>query len=245
MDLTCCLLVWATLAADPEWVIRREFKADEAHQAAAADEKFFYAVSSTQVAKYDRETGKRIAVSTGPAKHLNSGFVLEGKLYCAHSNYPAMPELSEIKVCDLTTMELTTVRDFGDFGGSLTWVVRSGEHWWCNFARYGAKNSETFLVRFDHAWKETGRWTYPREVVRELGSYSISGGVWREKELYVTGHDDPVLFVLRLPKDGAVLELVGKQRAPFTGQGIANDPRGGLVGIRRDRKLVVFADEKR
>ncbi|GIS59395.1 MAG: hypothetical protein CM1200mP2_16200 [Planctomycetaceae bacterium] len=52
------------------------------------------------MAKYDRTTGRRIATSTGQAKHLNSGFPWRGRLLCAHSNYPTTPEKSEIKVLD-------------------------------------------------------------------------------------------------------------------------------------------------
>jgi oligopeptidase B len=216
--------------------------APEANQAAAADEHFVYAIDNTQVAKYDRTTAKRLAVSTGPAKHLNSGFLWEGRLYCAHSNYPRTPELSEIKVLDVKTMELATFKDFGNYGGSLTWAIRHDGHWWCNFARYGADNGQTFLVKFDDAWKVKGRWTYPREVTRELGRYSISGGIWRDGAILVTGHDDAVLFRVRIPKDGAVLEYVDKQSAPFTGQGIAHDPKtGGLVGIQRGKRQVIFA----
>jgi endonuclease/exonuclease/phosphatase family metal-dependent hydrolase len=47
---------------------------------------------------------------------------------------------------------------------------------------------------------------------------------------------------LRVPKEGRVLELLGSEAVPFTGQGIAHDPRtGGLVGIHRARKQIVFA----
>ena len=39
-----------------------------------------------------------------------------------------------------------------------------------------------------------------------------------------------------------MLESVGKQSIPFTGQGIAHDPKtGGLVGINRAKRQVVFA----
>src|SRR5688572_23860708 len=72
--------------------------APEANQAAAADKHFVYAINDSQIAKYHRQTGERLAVSSGPAKHLNSGFIWQGRLYCAHSNYPRTPELSEIKV---------------------------------------------------------------------------------------------------------------------------------------------------
>ena len=240
--LTVCRDQHAQSSAPQAWTATGTLAADEAFQAAAADEKFVYAITNSQVAKYDRLTKKRVAVSTGEAKHLNSGFLHGGKLYCAHSNYPQTPERSEIMVLDLETMKLSTFKDFGNFGGSLTWAVYHDDHWWCNFARYRDDNKQTFLVKFEPEWKEKARWTYPAEVIRELGRNSLSGGIWRDGELLVTGHDDPVLFQIRLPKKGSVLELVGKQSIPFTGQGIAHDPKtGGLVGINRAKRQVVFA----
>ncbi|MEW4530717.1 endonuclease/exonuclease/phosphatase family protein [Maioricimonas sp. JC845] len=243
----CLLLFWMTVPAVAEtpaagWTETGTLAAPEAFQAAAAEGRFVYAIASRQIAKYDRSTGQRVAVSTGEAKHLNSGFFHDGKLYCAHSNYPQTPEQSQIRVLDVDTMELSTAHDFQDYGGSLTWVLRRDGHWWCNFARYGEQNGKTFFAKFDDDWKELARWTYPAEVIAQLGRYSLSGGVWDGDELLVTGHDDPVLFRLRLPEKGNVLEFIGSEAAPFSGQGIAHDPvTGGLVGIRRAAREVVFA----
>jgi hypothetical protein len=215
----------------------------EAAQAAAADEQFVYAISSTAVAKYDRATGARLAVSTGEAKHLNSGFLWEGKLYCAHSNYPTKPEHSEIKVLDPASMVLSTFKDFGASDGSLTWVVRDGPFWWCTFAFYQADNARTRLVKFDEDWKQLAEWTYPAEVVKDLGKYSISGGVWRDGILFATGHDHRVIYRLRLPESGSVLQYVDKMRSPFPGQGIALDQKEGvIIGIDRSKKAVVFGE---
>ncbi|MDB5388192.1 MAG: Endonuclease/Exonuclease/phosphatase family protein [Planctomycetaceae bacterium] len=228
-----------------DWSFTSSLSAPEANQAAAADEKFVYAITNALIAKYDRVTGKRVAVSDGAAQHLNSGFLWEGKLFCAHSNYPMLPEQSEIKLLDLESMRLSVFKDFGDFGGSLTWAVRHDGHWWCNFARYGAENNETFLVKFDAEWNEKGHWTYPAAVIQKLGQYSLSGGIWRNGDLLVTGHDDPLFFRLRLPIQGKVLELVETQSVPFTGQGFACDTHtGGLVGINRAKRQVVFAVQK-
>ena len=166
-----------------------ELPAPEANQAAAADERCVYAIDSAVIAKYDRVTGMRVALSLGPAKHLNSGFLWNGKLYCAHSNYPQKPEKSEVMVLDPETMVLSTLQNFDEYRGSLTWVVREGRDWWCNFARYGKDNAQTVLVRLTEEWQERGAWTYPESVIKDLGQYSISGGVWRERQLLVTGHD--------------------------------------------------------
>ncbi len=224
------------------WVKAEAIKAAEATQAAAADDRYVYAIDNTKIARYDRKTHARIDVSAGEAKHLNSGYFHEGKLYCAHSNYPRTPEQSEIKVLDPTTMKLTTFHDFGNCGGSLTWCVWRDDQWWCNFARYGKNNAETFLVQFDDQWREQARWTYPQEVLAKLGTYSISGGIWREEELLVTDHDHRTIYRLRLPTKGAVLELIGEVSSPFPGQGIAVDPvTKGLIGIDRAKREVVLA----
>jgi hypothetical protein len=233
-------------AEPPGWSQVRTLDATEAFQAAAAHEGFVFAIANSQVAKYDRATGKRLAVSTGEARHLNSGFVWEGKLYCAHSNYPLVPEESEIKVLDLESMKLTTFKDFGNYGGSLTWAVKhkGDTSWWCNFARYGDDNAKTFLVQLDDQWRERGRWTYPSEALKDIGRNSFSGGIWLEDELLVTDHDNRVIYRLRLPQEGNVLEFLGKESAPFTGQGFAFDAKtGGLVGIHRAKRQVIFAEK--
>ena len=164
------------VGAGAQWKAQRKLPAPEAHQAAAADGKFVYAITSRGIAKYDRKSGKRVGLSQGSAKHLNSGFFWKGKLLCAHSNYPLKPERSEIKVLDTDSMQLTTFRDFGSAGGSLTWVLHKDGFWWCNFALYGADNHKTFLVKYDEKWKEVARWTYPAKVISQLGRHSLSGG---------------------------------------------------------------------
>jgi hypothetical protein len=227
------------------WKATSVLSAPEAVQAAAADEHFAYAVSNTQVAKYDRISGQRLAVSTSEAKHLNSAFLLDGVLYCAHSNYPQLPAKSELKALNLENMQLTTFHDFCKQQGSLTWAVFYANQWWCNFAHYGKENARTYLVKYNTEWQEQSRWVYPPAVIQKLGNYSLSGGIWLADELIVTGHDDPLVFRLRLPKSGRELEYLGEVSVPFTGQGIAFDPlTKGLVGINRAKKQMVFADSR-
>jgi hypothetical protein len=229
-------------AAGPAYVKTTVIRAPEANQAAAADERFVYAVDNAVVGKYERATGTLAARSSGAAKHLNSGFLWDGKLYAAHSNYPAKPERSEIKVLDPTSMALTTYKNFEENRGSLTWAVRRDGHWWCTFAHYGADNAKTVLVKLDNEWKERGAWTYPAAVVQDLGTMSISGGLWQGDRILATGHDHRRIYRLRLPEKGSVLELVDVVPSPFP-EGIAADPKtGGLVGIDRAKREVVFAE---
>ena len=69
---TVFLLAAQGFSLGAEWKAARKMPAPEAHQAAAADKDFVYAITSRAVAKYDRKTGQRVAVSTGAARHLNS-----------------------------------------------------------------------------------------------------------------------------------------------------------------------------
>ncbi|HEV7405847.1 MAG TPA: hypothetical protein VGO11_23080 [Chthoniobacteraceae bacterium] len=237
------LLSFAAHAAEVKQV--SSLPAPEANQAAAADEHFVYAIDSAKVGKYDRATGGRVAVSTGPAHHMNSGFLWEGKLLCAHSNFPQKPEQSQIMALDPATMVLGVFKDFGASGGSLTWVVREGDAWWCTFAFYGAANARTRLVKFDADWKQLAEWTYPPAVISDLGRMSISGGVWHGGQLLTIGHDKRTIYRLRLPAQGSVLELIDTIPCPFPGQGLAIDAKTGeLVGIDRDKRQVVFGELK-
>lgn len=224
------------------WRETASLPADEAYQAAAADGRHVYAIGNRTIGKYDRKTGQRVAISSGNATHLNSGYFWQGKLYCAHSNYPDRPERSEILVLDPQSMKLTEFHHFTGQEGSLTWAVRHDDAWWCSFAFYDADNAKSYLARFDDAWREQARWTWPGKLVAKLGRHSISGGIWQRGQLLVTDHDNPVLYRLDAPPAGGVLELVGMERAPFAGQGIAHDPlTDGLVGIVRKKKAVIFA----
>lgn len=242
-DPSECEAPGADVADAADWVVTRRLAAPEAFQAAAADERFVYAINNTSVARYDRATGKRLATSDGEAMHLNSGWLGAGKLYCAHSNYPQKPERSEIKVLDLDSMRLTTFHDFGPFNhGSLTWAVMDAGHWYCNFAHYDEQNHRTVLIRFTPDWQEVNRWHYPATVIRDLGNYSISGAVLRDGQLLATGHDKRLLYQLRIPESGDTLVHLVTVAAPFTGQGIAIDPVGdGLVGIDRGQRQILFA----
>jgi hypothetical protein len=223
------------------------FKSEHAVQAAAADEKHVYAVSSSRVAMYDWATGKLLGLSEGDARHLNSAFIWKGKVYCAHSNFPQKPETSDIRVFDPATRKLTVFHEFKDPPGSLVWNIHDGKNWWCCFAHYGkGENAKTVLLRMNNDFQEERRWTFPKAVVDDWDAMSASGGIWDGGTLLATHHHFKVLYRLRLPKEGSELELVEALTSPFPGQGIARDPKtGGLVGLDRPAKKVIFASRVR
>ncbi len=229
----------------PGWKAESELKSEYATQAAAADATRVFAVSNTKVATYDRASGKRLALSEGAAEHLNSAFLHDRKVYCAHSNYPKLPETSEIRVYDPATNKLTIFYEFKNPPGSLVWNIHDGKNWWCCFAHYGADNAKTVLIRFADGFKEEQRWTFPAKVVNDWDKMSASGGIFDGDTLLVAHHHFKVLYRLKVPKEGAELQFVEALASPFPGQGIARDPKtGGLVGIDRPEKKVIFAVEE-
>lgn len=228
------------------WIKQRAIPAKEAFQAAAAWSNFVYAIDNKVVVCYERESGRQVSRSSGSAHHLNSGVVMGEKMICAHSNFPIKPDRSDIKVLDLKSMELSTLKDFGESDGSLTWMVRYDNRWWCCFAFYGAQNHKSYLATFDDEWQELQRWFFPHELIPLMGRSSISGGLWYKGELLVTGHDNFEIYIIRVPEKGDRMEYVKSVPAPFAGQGIAYDPvTGGLIGIvRKTREIIVATQEE-
>lgn len=231
----------------------RRFSADEARQGIAADQRHLYLIDNRRIGKYDKTTGRRVGGWAGPAggaiQHLNSGVVMDGRLYAAHSNYPDRPMVSSVEVWDVESMRHVGSHSFGIHAGSLTWIDRRDGAWWVAFANYENAAGEagrgvewTVLERYDDQWRRTGGWVFPPSLVARWRPYSTSGGVWgADGRLYVTGHDAPELYVLRLPGAGAALEWVETIRGTHHGQGIARDPADPtlIYGIDRGAREAV------
>ena len=229
------------------------FAAAEAVQAVAVDEKHFYAIANQRIGKYGRQSGdletRWSATKESPLKHLNSGVIMDGRLYCAHSNYPAKPDASSIEIWDTDTLEHVGSRSFGIYEGSLTWIDRHDEAWWAVFAHYTRKgvsknNRWTSLVKFDEKWRRLSAWTFPQHVLDRFGTNSCSGGFWGDDGLiYCTGHDRGEIYRLSIPKSGSQLRFVDTIKIPITGQGIAFDAsRKQIFGINRLFRQVVVSE---
>lgn len=234
------LIVFATSlqavapATEPAPVVRR-FAAPEARQAVAVDARYFYAITNAQIGKYDKASGKKVAewrdAPDGRIKHLNSGVVVNDELWCAHSNYPQTPMASSIEVFDAKTLTHLRTQPLPDGLGSATWIDVKDDALWITFAHYAGKGGEpgkgpelTQLVRFDRRWRKQTAWKFPDAVIARWEGMSSSGGAWgMDRLLYTTGHDAKELYVLRLPKTGARLELVTIVPMESEGQGIALD----------------------
>jgi hypothetical protein len=231
------------------------FSVPEARQGIAVDSQFFYVIDSKQIAKYEKETGKIIKkwIESGDGEiiHLNSGVIVEGKLICAHSNYPGIPMTSSVEIWDAQNLEHIDSHSFGIKWGSCTWIDWYQGFWWAAFAHYNkfedinyTNNSYSTLVKFDKNWRAIEAWVYPRLLIERFDGMSNSGGSWgQDGYLYLTGHDRDEIYVVSLPSAGSVLVLKKILPIGIKGQGICWDrmQKSVLYTIRReDMQVVVF-----
>ena len=76
-----------------------------------------------------------------------------------------------------------------------------------------------------------------------MAPYSCSGGAFGDDGLlYVTGHDRPEMYPLRVPTEGgAILDYVATLSIPVEGQAIAWDPhlKRTMWGVNRATRQVV------
>jgi hypothetical protein len=229
--------------------------APEARQGIAVDGDHFYAVGTCEIGKYNKKTGELVArwqgEDDGQIIHLDSGVIIDGKLYCAHSNYPGVPMTSSVEIWDANSLQHVATHSFGILRGSCTWVDRHLGFWWAAFAHYDKLKAQTYrgteyscLIQFDDNWREIQSWTFPDSIIDLFRPMSNSGGAWGpDGMLYCTGHDRPELYIFSLPKAGSILEL--NAIVPFAGkgQGIAWDPTepGLLYGIDKDKRKVIIS----
>ena len=219
-----------------------ELSIPEANQGIAVDEQNFYAIDDRTIAKYTK-VGRLLAkwegAEDGPIIHLDSGVVIDGKLYCAHSNYRYFPMVSSIEVWDAATLEHIGSHSLGIRHGSLTWLDRIDGVWWGTFANYdrtglapdgtetnlpyGGKMN-TLLVKFDRNWQTLESWIFPNELLDRFEQMSNSGGSWGpDGVLYLSGHDPAEVYKIRFPEAGSVIEVDEVIPANIRGQGIAWD----------------------
>ena len=233
----------------------RRFSAPEAGQAAVADADFVYAINNATLAKYRKSGGERVALweggKGGPFIHLNAGVVFDGRLYCAHSNYPAVPMQSSVEIFDPATLKHVGSHSFGRTDGSLTWLDRREGKWIACFVHYGKRGGEpgrgpewTQIVEFDAEWRRLRGWMLPPDLVAHIGTrgYSVSGGAFGPRGLlYATGHDNPELYVLDFPTAGSALKWIATVPITAEGQAFGWDPAdaGLLYTIGRKTHEVI------
>jgi hypothetical protein len=163
----------------------KQFQVPEAKQGVAVDADFFYVINDHSITKHQKSDGKQVAAwqdQEGQLQHLNSGVVIKGKLYCAHSNYPESPMASSIEIFETATLKHIGNHSLGILAGSATWVDFWNDSWWVGFAHYSGKgasegkdNRWTVVVKFDKAWRQTESWLFPQPLLEKFAPKSNSG----------------------------------------------------------------------
>lgn len=233
------------------------FPAPQGVQGVAVDESSYFIVTDSKITRHDKQTGDlKKTWARGAeigANHLNSCKVYGAGLICSNSNYPQVPMASSVEFFDKESLAHRRSHSLGILIGSLTWLDRKGDDdWWAGFAHYsgeggtpGKGTSWTSLVSFDEQWRRTGGWIFPDSVIERMEPFSASGGAWGpDGLLYITGHDLPEMYVLRLPEAGSVLEHVATISIAAEGQAFSwdrsTDERIVYAVSRSTQRIIAF-----
>ncbi|MEM6522340.1 MAG: hypothetical protein AAF693_01055 [Bacteroidota bacterium] len=232
----------------------RRYEVPSSRQGVAVDDHHFYVINNASITKHRKTNGELILQwkdITGAIEHLNSGIIIDDKLYCANSNYPKSPMASSIEIFNPNDLSHIGNHSFGIMNGSATWIDRFENYWYVAFAHYTGRggteaktNAWTRLVKFDTEWRQIESWIFPEELITQFGTRSNSGGVIHRGVIYVTGHDLKKLYQLEFPRMGYKLKWVGTYPVANEGQGIAIEvveDKKLIYGIIKDEKVVVVS----
>ncbi len=228
----------------------RRLPAAEANQGVAVDAEHYFAIADAAIGKYRKADGALVERWTAPAgsgiRHLNAGVVVEGRLYCAHSNFPLKPDQSSVEVFDVATLAPVDRHAFVEPPGSLTWAIPYEDGWLACFAHYALTSqvARSRLIAYDRDWRPRREWSFAPEVLAKFGRMSCSGGgVGPDGKVGITGHDARELYLLDLPSRGGVATLAAVRPFPGEGQAFAWDPSrpGEMVAISRKGRVLVVA----
>lgn len=230
------------------------YEVEQARQAVAVDDNHFYVINNTSITKHDKEKGRLVKEwvdQDSVLVHLNSGIILNGKLYSCHSNYPQTPMVSSVEIFDPQTLEHIDSRSLGIQYGSATWLDYYQDHWYVAFAHYtgrggeeGKDNRWTQLVQFTSDWQAVAGWIFPPALLERFANRSNSGGVIRDDgSLLITGHDEAEVYVMQFPDKGYTLRWVNTLPVGSFGQGIDFEEKeeGMFVYgiVRKENQVVV------
>lgn len=159
---------------------------------------------------------------------------------------------SSVEIFDTLTMQHLRSIPLGIRDGSLTVIEHHQGRWWAVFANYdgprshlGRTHRETKVVVFNDNWAEVGGFALPDSLLERLAPMSISGGSFgADGLLYLTGHEAPEIYVMRIPRQGPVLEHIATIAAPLEGQAWAWDRSAErtIYAIRRGSGTVVIIE---
>ncbi len=117
---------------------------------------------------------------------------------------------------------------------------------------YGDRGAEpnrdsawTQIIAFDDEWRRTAAWALPPALIERFGGrgYSASGGAFGPGgHLYLTGHDNPELYVVEFPAAGSVMKWIASIAIGAEGQAFVFDPADPTILysiLKRTREVLV------
>ena len=235
--------------------IIKSYHVPKADQAVAVDNKHFYVINNSSITKHLKCDGSLVASwedGDSMIHHMNSGIIIDGKLYCINSNYPEVPMVSSLEVFDPNSLKHISNHSFGILNGSATWIDRHNGFWYVAFAYYSKggssipnrTNAWSSFVKFDSEWRQIESWVYPNDLLSKFGDSSNSGGViLPDGRILITGHDNYEIYHLEFPEKGSTLKWIDTIAVGSYGQGIAYERVENseyIYGIvRKEKKVVV------
>ena len=235
--------------------IVKTYQVPSSKQAVAVDANYFFVINNSSITKHLKKDGKLVSSwvdNDSLIHHMNSGIIIDGKLYVVNSNYPQAPMASSVEIFDPATLTHIDNHSFGIWNGSATWLDEYKGFWYVAFAHYTGKgaepgklNSWTRLVKFDDQWRQIESWIYPKELIDKFGSKSNSGGViLPDGKILCTGHDNYELYLLEFPSKGYTLVWRDTISVGSFGQGIASEIENDSIliyGIVKNESKVVVS----
>ena len=230
------------------------FNAYYARQGVAADDKHLFAIENNHITMFTHD-GDSITTWHEPDKdiirHINSGVVHRGKLYCSHSNFPKLPMASSVEIFDASTLRHIESVSLGIDVGSLVWVAPAKGCFYLFFANYDGGGGQpghgvewSQLVQYDDHWRRMQAWTVPDSLLSRIRPHSLSSGVLVDGIFYCLGHDRRECYMLRIPDKGTKLQWVGTIAVPIPGQAIAIGRDGTMWGIDRKQRRIIKARQQ-
>ncbi len=264
LGITCLFFIAVDTAAQVhkvEATLLQQFDTFDARQGIAVDTSHFFAINNTRITMHDKTSGQASLQwdnetddSNNQLIHLDSGMIIDGLLYAAHSNYPNSPMSSSVEIWNTSTLEHVDSHNFGPLPGSLTWLDFHQGNWWATLANYDViqpgeqeaygTTAATLLVKMDRDFTILERWQFPPALLERFTPMSNSGGSWgADGFLYITGHDHPEVYVLRIPPQGNEIQWLATVSVPWIeGQGIAWDrsvTQRVMWGLTRSKNKVI------
>lgn len=242
------------LSQSNEAIIIRTYEVPFSRQGVAVDSSYFYVINNSSISKHQKLDGRLVDFwedEDSLIHHMNSGIIIDEKLYTVNSNYPDFPMASSLEIFDPNTLEHIDNHSFGILNGSATWLDEYAGYWFVAFAHYTGRGSEpgksnawTRLVKFDREWKQLESWIFPEELVEKFESRSNSGGlILPDGRVVCTGHDNFEVYLLEFPKKGYSLIWTKTIQVGSFGQGIAYEKAGHshyIYGVvKKENKIVV------